>query len=176
MKLSKSFKPELLVADPDARRPQWEAPFLSGSTVVALNGQIMGVFPCERGTDDRDGIISLEAMSSARKATPAREPLQVDCGDRYVCANGASFPRPDKQPAAPNVEQVTPRDGAPIKIVVSAKNLETLMRALGGGTMEIEIREGGMPIILRPLDSNRKERINGGNGSAFGLIMTGKVT
>lgn len=165
MKLSKSFKPELLVADPDMKRPQWEEPFLSGSTIIALNGQIAAVFPCERETNDRDGPISLEAMSCARKTTPASVPLSIECGDRFVCDNGASFPRPVKEVAAPNMEQVTPREGTPIKFTLSTKRFETLMKALGGGLVEVEVREGGLPLIVRPIEAGNK---------AFGLIMTGK--
>lgn len=164
MKLPKLFRPELLVAaSDDPHRKAYVDPFLCGDTIVATDGRAMGIFPCQREANDRDGIIPLESLRYARKA--GRSQIEIDCGDRFAIKDGASFPRPEREPPCPNIEQVTPKEGEPARVVVGAARLQNLLRALGADLVEIEVRGAGTPLVVRPVDAKAKR--------ALGLIMTG---
>ncbi len=128
--------------------------------LVATDGSILAIVPCEIADDDADGLIPLEAIDRARKLAIGGI-VRAKCNGKAEQSDGSSFQRPDHR--FPDYSGIIPKEAGSVRVSLNADSLLRLAQALGGKTVTLEIGEPGTPIRVRPC-------LDGIEG-AFGLIM-----
>ena len=147
MKIPSACKVEA-IASTDETRPFIGHPFLTGSKLVATNGQALVVIPIELSEGDADGYVTAAALKLARKGSDNPE---IRCNGTLTLSDGTQLPRPGAQGKPfPDYRQCVPKDPPTLAIAFSVKNLRALGDALGAQHLVLEIKDATSPVIVRP--------------------------
>jgi len=145
MKFDAKFHPEDCVMGPYQYRPHMEHVWLdvAGKRLMATNGHLAIVIPCEVEADDVSGFIPVAAIEYARsrRSADGDRPgeIELNCRER-IEAVGAAFDRPKPEKEFPPVDGAAAkqRRGDPMTVTfaVDARYLYELACALSGGDVD----------------------------------------
>ena len=152
MKLLKELRIEECVSD-DPQRACINHVCLEGEQLIATDGRMMAIVPCEREDGDVDGLIPVAALRAARKLANGRfTHLLMRCEEKQcVLVDGSTVPRPQDM-KFPQWKQVVPSDERPVKMKI-AFNPDLLMavsKAFGGTAVVMEINTDTDALVIKP--------------------------
>lgn len=146
------------------------APWLTADgKVIATDGKILAVIPCEVNEGDEPGYIPTDALKASRKGRGATGEMVLTRAECQVL-NGATYPA-DNERTAPDWTVVIPSGDRPIKIRVAfdPERLAALAEAMGAGAVILEIEDETSPITVRPASKGYGDVP--AEPGAFGVIM-----
>ena len=169
MKINISCKVEKAISK-DQTRHAITAPWLTvDSKVIATDGKILAVIPCEVNEGDAPGYIPTDALKASRKGRGATGEMVLTRAECQVL-NGATFPV-DNERTAPDWTAVIPPADRPIKmrVALDPERLAALAEAMGAGAVVLEIEDESSPITVRPASKGYGDVP--AEPGAFGVIM-----
>lgn len=154
----------------DQTRHAITAPWLSADNkVIATDGKILAVIPCQVDGGDEPGYIPTDALKASRKGRGATGEMALTRTECRV-SGGATFPV-DNERTAPDWTAVTPPADRPIKmrVALDPERLAALAEAMGAGAVILEIESESSPITVRPASKGHGDVP--AEPGAFGVIM-----
>ena len=134
MKFEKRHKIESAVASKKDYREKLQDCYLDVEKprLLATDGHILAIVPVETGEHDTTGYISVEALTSQRKATGKKvEHVELACNGSVALPDGRTFPREDYG-IYPNVDSVLPKpESRNFHVALNADLLHRLADAIG---------------------------------------------
>lgn len=129
---------------------------------VATDGRMLACVPVELEPGDTAGLVTVEALTQARKLARSGEMAQVEANGCLKLANGATLPRPELQ--YPNWRQVVPQGEPRFRFALSAERLLAIAQALGAKESQVvlEFTDELSPVRVRAV---------GCNSEALGVLM-----
>lgn len=145
MKFEARYQPEACVMSTYQGRPHMEHVWFDADRkrLLATNGHLAIVVPCEVEDDDVSGFVPVAAIEFARnKRDPddlRPETIELHCREHIEC-EGATFERPKPEKEFPPVDQASAKgrrgDPQTVTFAVDARYLYKLACALGGGEVD----------------------------------------
>ncbi len=131
------------------------------SRLIATDGRILAIVPCEPEPDDAAGQIQPQAFATARKLTPRHSEPRIGANSKIEFVDGSTLPRLEDV-RFPEVDGVVPTGKASVTFGLNVALLSRLAAALGTETVRIEFVDDGLPLRVSPIE---------GVPGARGLIM-----
>lgn len=169
MKINTSCKIEKAISR-DQTRHAITAPWLSAdSKVIATDGKILAIVPCQVDGGDEPGYIPTDALKASRKGRGATGEMALTRTECRV-SGGAAFPV-DNERTAPDWTAIIPPADRPIKmrVALDPERLAALAEAMGAGAVILEIENESSPITVRPASKGHGDVP--AEPGAFGVIM-----
>ena len=170
MKLLKELRIEECVSE-DASKFVINHVCLDGDQLIATDGRILAVVPCERSEGDVDGLIPVAALRAARKLANGKfTHLLMRCEEKQcVLVDGSTVPRPQDM-KFPQWKKVVPSDNRPVhcKIAFNPDLLMAVSKAFGGTAVVLQIAGDIDSIVIKPT-AKPGERVS--SSDAKGIMM-----
>lgn len=148
-------------ASTDPARPVLNHVFLENGKLIATDGNVLACVPVEVGPDDTDGLVSVEAIKTARKLAKNGLPATITCRDNLHFSDGTTMARPNGN--YPDWKIVTDTGKAQFKIALDIEELTRLASALSDGKSST--------IVLSFKDELSAIKVEGTIKGAFGVML-----
>lgn len=125
-----------------------------GGVLSSTDGVVLVRIPVKLSEDDKEGGISVDAMTQAREYVKEGE-YEIQLRDKAVIdvpelhAEHARF----NFLTFPNTRQVFPKTKVKVAIALDTKKLRAIAEAMGDDRVLLEIRDEATVIVVRPIDS-----------------------